>query len=193
MNKMPLFTFSEIFDILVMTAVVGYIFSGIFKKPTSYDYDPIKQFKYGFNIEDFKFAAMVTAPAIILHELGHKFVALGFGLQATFKAAYFFLGLGLILKFMNFGFIFFVPAYISILGRATPLEFSLVAFAGPAINLVLWLGSLAAVKYNLFPKKYNPFLLLTGKINMFLFIFNMIPIPGFDGSKVFSGLIQAFF
>lgn len=194
MNYMPFFTFGEIFDIVIMTAIVGYIFSGIFKKPiTDENYDPIKQYKYGFNVDDFKFAAIVTAPAVIFHELGHKFVALGFGLEATFQAAWFFLALGLIMKFMNFGFIFFVPAYVSILGRATPLEFGLVAFAGPAVNLVLWLGSLAAVKYNLFPKKYNPFLLLTGKINMFLFIFNMLPIPGFDGSKVFTGLIQAFF
>ena len=49
-----------------------------------------------------------------------------------------------------------------------------------------------AVKNNLFPKKFNPALLLTSRINMFLFIFNMLPIPGFDGSKVFTGLIQAF-
>jgi len=190
---MLLFTFGEIFDMLIMTAVVGYIFTGMFKRPVSEDYEPLTQFKAGFDIEDFKFAVLVTAPAIILHELGHKFVALGFGLEAQFQAAWFFLGLGLLLKIMNFGFIFFVPAYVSILGRGTPLEFSLISFAGPAINLVLWLGSMAAVKYNLLPKKYNPALLLTSKINMLLFIFNMLPIPGFDGSKVFTGLIQTFF
>jgi len=189
---MPLFTFGEIFDIVIMTLVVGYIFSGMFKRPVREDYDPLKHFKAGFDIEDLKFAVMVTAPAIIFHELGHKFVALSYGLEAQFQAAWFFLALALILKFMNFGFIFIVPAYVSIIGRATPLEFGLVAFAGPAVNLILWLLALFALKKNLFPK-YTALLSLTSRINMFLFIFNMLPIPGFDGSKVFTGLIQAFF
>jgi len=190
---MPFFTLAEIFDIVVMTVVVGYIFSGLFKRPVEEDYDPLKHFKAGFDIKDLKFAILVTAPAIILHELGHKFVALSFGLEAVFQAAWFFLGLALILKLMNFGFIFIVPAYVSILGRATPLEFGLIAFAGPAVNLFLWLGTAIALKRNLFPTKYNAALALTSKINMFLFIFNMLPIPGFDGSKVFTGLIQIFF
>ena len=189
---MPLFTLGEIFDIVVMTAIVGYIFKDLFKSPVREDYDPLKHFKAGFDVDDFKFAILVTAPAIILHELGHKFVALGFGLEAHFQAAWFFLALALVMKFMNFGFIFIVPAFVSILGRASPLEFGLVAFAGPAVNLALWLVAAFALKKNLFPK-YNAALALTSKINMFLFIFNMLPIPGFDGSKVFSGLIQAFF
>jgi len=190
---MPLFTFGEIFDIVVMTTVVGYIFSGLFKRPVREDYDPLKHFKAGFDFEDLKFAILVTAPAIIFHELGHKFVALSYGLEAHFQAAWFFLALALIMKFMNFGFIFIVPAYVSILGRATPLEFGLIAFAGPAVNLILWLGAAFALKKNLFQKKYDAILALTSKINMFLFIFNMLPIPGFDGSKVFTGLVQTFF
>ncbi len=190
---MALFVLGEIFDMIIMTLVVGYIFSGLFKKPVGEDYDPLKQLKQGFFSDDFKFAVLVAAPAIIFHELGHKFVALGYGLEAQFQAAYFFLMLALIMKFMNFGFIFIVPAYVSIIGMATPLESSLIAFSGPAVNLVLWLLALFAIKKSLFPKKYNVALLLTSRINMFLFIFNMLPIPGFDGSKVFLGLVRAFF
>src|SRR3989338_6924644 len=158
---MQLLTFSEVFDMIAMTAVVGYIFSDIFKKPVREDYDPLTHFKAGFDIENFKFAALVTAPAIILHELGHKFVALGFGLEAQFQAAWFFLGLALIMKLMNFGFIFIVTAYVSIMGSATHLESGLIAFAGPAVNLILWLFAAFAVKKHLFPKKYNVALLLT--------------------------------
>ena len=190
---MVLFTLLELFDIVLMTLIVGYIFSGTFRKPVEHDYDPISHYKYGFhgiNWEDFKLSVIVTVPAIIFHELGHKFVALGFGLEAQFHAAWTFLALGLAMKLLNFGFIFFVPAYVAILGNSTPLQSSLIAFAGPAVNLILWLGSLAMLKFKSFPKKYNGVLLLTGKINMFLFIFNMLPIPGFDGSKVFMGLIK---
>jgi len=190
---MPFFTLWEIFDIIIMTIVVGYIFSGVFRKPSFDDYDPIKHFKKGIDFTDLKFAVLVTAPGIILHEMGHKFVALALGLSATFKAAYTFLALGVLLKLMSFPFIFFVPAYVSIIGQATALESFMIAFAGPAVNLVLWLGSLAAMKARLIPKKWNPVLLLTSRINMFLFIFNMLPIPGFDGNKVFMGLIGAFF
>ena len=190
---MAFFTLGEIFDMVVMTLIVGYIFSGLFKKPVQEDYDPLKQIKQGFFSDDFKFAVLVAAPAIIFHELGHKFVALSFGLEAVFQAAWFFLMLALLMKLMNFGFIFIVPAYVSIIGRATPLESSLIAFAGPFINLALWLFAAFALKKRLFANKYNVALLLTSKINMFLFIFNMLPIPGFDGNAVFRGLVQAFF
>jgi Zn-dependent protease len=35
-------------------------------------------------------------------------------------------------------------------------------------------------------------LVITSKINMFLFIFNMIPIPGFDGFQIISNIIRVF-
>src|SRR3989338_6780454 len=95
---MPLITISELFDMIIITAVVGYIFSDIFRKPAGEDYEPLKHFKVGFDWNNLMYAAAITAPAIILHELAHKFVALSFGMQATFQAAYWFLALGLIMK-----------------------------------------------------------------------------------------------
>ena len=190
---MPLITIPELFDIAIMTAIVGYIFSDVFRKPVDENYDPLTHFRAGFDWNNFYYAAAITAPAIILHELAHKFAALSYGMQATFQAAYFFLFLGLMMKLMNFGFIFFVPAYVSIAGKGTALQFALTAGAGPFMNLLLWLLALFLLKNNLVNRKYNSALLLTGRINMFLFIFNMLPIPGFDGSKFFLGLIQAFF
>ena len=189
---MVIFTLWEIFDAVIMTLAVGFIFSDTFRKPVTEEYDPLTYYKSKLYLGDFKFAALVTAPGIILHELGHKFIALSFGMSATFKAAYTFLGLGLALKILNFP-IFFVPAYVSIIGNGTPLQSALIAFGGPAVNLILWLVSLFLVKYGLLNRKYNYILLLMGRINMFLFIFNMLPIPGFDGNKVFLGLIQTFF
>ncbi|MBC8444116.1 site-2 protease family protein, partial [Candidatus Woesearchaeota archaeon] len=40
-------------------------------------------------------------------------------------------------------------------------------------------------------KRYIPFLILTKKINLFLFIFNMLPIPFFDGGHFFSSILSA--
>ena len=187
-----LFTLQELIDIIIMTLGVGYIFSSSFQRPTEHN-DPVayyRQLKFGFHMEELKMAIILTAPAVILHELMHKFVALAFGMNAVFHAAYFWLGLGVLMKVLNFGFIFFVPGYVSIGGGGTALQYTLTAFAGPFMNLVLWLGAAAMLKYRKLARKQYALVFMTSRINMFLFIFNMIPIPGFDGSKVFAGLIK---
>ena len=183
-------SFKEVFDIIAMTAILGIIFADVFRR----FYHPYSFYgKPRFDWEGFKFAIIATAPAVILHELGHKFVAMAFGLHATFNAAYGWLLFGVLLKMLNVGFIFFVPAYVSIQGNATPLAYSITAFAGPFMNLVLWLGARYALKKNLVKKQYLPLVYLTKQINMFLFIFNMLPIPFFDGFKVYQGLLQTIF
>ncbi|MBI2658888.1 hypothetical protein HYX05_02170 [Candidatus Woesearchaeota archaeon] len=194
---MPLITFGEIIDLILMTFFVGYVFSGIIPVRRE-SYDPLIHYKRRFDFEGFKFVIMATAPAIILHELAHKFVALGFGLDAVFYAFYrssFTLMLGIftiISKLTGFGFMFFVPGFVGISGNGTNLQFALAALAGPFVNLILWLGSRYIFKNRKYKKKYFLLLVLTQRINMFLFIFNMLPIPGFDGYKVFTGLIRAF-
>lgn len=192
-----LFSIYEIMDIIVMIAALGVIFSTILRRAKPHQhYNPLET-KTGFDWKTFKFAILLTAPAILLHELGHKFVAVGFGLQAEFHAAYLWLVIGLVLALMRSGFIFFVPAYVSIINPAgqaiSPLVYSATAFAGPAINLILWLLSWFLLKRNLVKKRHFPLIHLTKQINMFLFIFNMLPIPGFDGFQVYRGIIQTIF
>jgi Zn-dependent protease len=193
-------SFREILDIVAMTAIVGFIFVGFISR---FRQKPV----VGFDWKAFWIAALVTAPAIILHELSHKFVAIGLGFSATFYAAYVFLAIGVILALFKSNFIFFVPAYVVIgNGAAIPsATYSIIAVAGPAMNLFLWLGSWFAFsklrnKYagtrHLPPKSARLWLLvlyLTKQINMLLFIFNMLPIPGFDGFKFYSGLWQVIF
>jgi len=180
-----IFTLRELFDVIVMTLAVGYIFMDMFRR------HPV-----GFDKRAFWFACLVTAPALIVHELAHKFVALSFGLQAEFHAAYFWLILGVILKLIRFNFIFFVPAYVSI-GAAgmsvLPSQMALVAFAGPLLNLVLFVVAWASLKQKRLKKDTFIFLHVTKQINLFLFVFNMLPIPFFDGMKVYQGLFQALF
>ena len=194
---MPLITLGEIIDLIAMTLFVGYIFSDIIPVRRE-SYDPLVHYRRGFDFEGLKFAIMATAPAIIVHELAHKFVALGFGLNAVFYAfyrSYFTLFLGImtiISKLTGFGFMFFVPGYVSISGTGTSVQFALAALAGPLVNLILWLGSWFLLKRKLHSKKYYLLLVLTQRINMFLFIFNMLPIPGFDGYNFYIHLINSF-
>lgn len=180
-----MFSLGELFDVILMTLAVGFIFMDMFKDS-----------HLGLGKNAFWFACLVTAPAIIFHELAHKFVALGFGLEATFHAAYFWLILGVALKLMRSGFIFFVPGYVSIgagVAAVQPLAMALIAFAGPFLNLVLYFVSVLWLRQKRLKKRTFMFLHVTKQINLFLFIFNMLPIPFFDGMKVYSGLFGFFF
>ena len=194
---MPLITASEIIDLVLMTVFVGYIFSDMIPIKRQ-NYDPLAHYRKRFDFEKLGFAIMATAPAVILHELAHKFVALGFGLDAVFYAFYrepFTLLLGVltvISKLTGFGFMFFVPGFVSIGGAGTSLQYALTSFAGPFVNLLLWIGSWALLKTEKYRKKHHLLLLLTEKINMFLFIFNMLPVPGFDGYNFYVKMIKAF-
>ena len=188
---MAFFSGRELIDLVIMTAAVGYIFLDIFKMPRhDTHYDPLQPDTGKWN--DFLFACMVTAPAIILHEMSHKFVGLFYGLTATFHAAYTWLGLGIALKLLNTGVIFFVPGYVS-LSPSGPLETAATAFAGPFLNLVLFLGATVILKSDIkLSHRWQIGLGLTKKINLFLFFLNMVPLGFFDGAKVLSGLLTYF-
>ena len=188
---MALLTIKEIFDLVVMTAALGYVFMSYIPKPRT-PYQIASQ--HGFSWEDFKFAVYVTAPAIVLHELMHKFVALAVGLkEAVFHAWYFGLFIGIFLKLIGSPFILFAPGYVS-MSEGSPLVTALTAFAGPGTNLLLFLiAGLILNRKTKLTKNQAILLYLTKQINLFLFIFNMLPIPPLDGSKVFYGLFKAFF
>jgi Zn-dependent protease len=185
-------TLLEIFDITLMTLIVGFVFMTSFKPVARKTEDILEKYmkkaSSRFDWQGFWFAAMVTAPALILHEFGHKFTALSFGLSAEFHAAYFWLAIAVFLRLINFSFIFFVPAYVTIIGASNP-QHTLIAFAGPAVNLVLFVIALIILKIKKdLSSNAIHFWGLTKNINLFLFVFNMIPIPMFDGFQVFSGL-----
>lgn len=187
-----IFTLKEAVDALVMILVVGYIFKDFFKiKKVNSEGVPVRM---KFSMSPIAMAIAVTAPAIILHELSHKFTALSFGMEATFGVPYLFLGIGVILKLIRSPIIFFIPAYVTISAAAAPINNAAISIVGPATNLILFLAALLILKYH---TKLTPtqkvILLLTRKINGFLFIINMIPIPGFDGFHFFKGIFQTFF
>ena len=196
-----------------MSFVIGLIFSDFFsrynrqgigkvKKRREEEYDPIKHYSGNLNLgplsvnwDDMKLAIIVIAPAIILHELGHKFTALAFGASATFHISYLFLGIALLLKVMRSPFIFLVPAFVAYSSiNITPLQSSMIAFAGPAVNFAIFGITTLILKFaKKLDRKTILILGLTSKVNLFLGLFNMIPIRPFDGGHVVAGLIQTFF
>lgn len=173
------FTVQEVIDIIIAIVAAGYIFMDAFSPSGKLLNEP-----FGKRLA---LSIAIAAPAIVLHEFGHKFVALALGYSAVFHAAYTWLAIGVVLKLISFPFLFVVPAYISIIGPGGPPA-ALIAFAGPAINGLLWIGAWLALKYGTFSRNTEAILYYTRTINGFLFILNLIPIPGFDGWGVLTNL-----
>lgn len=185
---MVLITFWEVVQLIIMTFAIGYILSGYIKiKPkTVYDFMHPKRFDWG----ELKYAIYVSAPAVVVHELAHKFVALGFGYGATFELFPLGLGLGILLKLIGSPFLIIAPGWVRLEGITNDLAYRVIAFAGPAVNLVLWLGAMFVLKNyaNKLSRKWIAILSMTKTLNMILFLFNMIPFGPFDGAKVIFGL-----
>jgi Zn-dependent protease len=182
----------ELIDMVIMSLAIGYIFSDLLRKPAPENYDPLVHYKKrSFAWENIKFAALAAGPAVVLHELAHKFVAMSFGAQAVLYAPYGFYLLVVILKAIGFPLLFFVGGFVA----HTPLPYlpsALVALAGPLTNFIIWLAITIALKRNLIQKKYRLFLIPLAQISIFLAIFNMLPLPGLDGWGFFTDLIKAF-
>ena len=189
---MAIFSLIELVRLILMGAAIGYILMDFIKSPTTVN-NPLYPKKM-FNWEDFRFATIVTAPGIVLHELGHKFVGLAMGIQTEFFASKFGLFLGIFLKWIGSPFIIFAPGYVSLAGTITHFQRFLTSFAGPAMNLLMFFGAYLILdrKRNL-TRNQAIALHMTKKINLFLFMFNLIPLPPYDGYHVFTSLFKMIF
>ncbi len=192
---MVFISLAEVIDIIIMSLAIGFIFKDVFKKQIKHngEYDPLKDSRYTKKgiFDGLKTSIMIAAPAVVLHELAHKFVAMGFGAEAVLHAPYFMYVIVIILKLIGFPLIFLVGGYVA----HTPLAAfpsAMVSVAGPLMNFILWGGIMLGIKNHWFDRKYYKILVPMAKLNLLLGVFNMIPIPGFDGFHFFSSLFALF-
>ena len=126
------------------------------------------------------------APAFILHEFAHKFVARYYGCWAEFRADPGGLRFGLILAAF-LGIVFMAPGAVMVAGNATRNQFGKIAVAGPISNMVLWVMGYGVwlVTGHLVGWLTIVFRCwLTG--NAILCAFNLIPFGPLDGKKIKS-------
>jgi Zn-dependent protease len=181
---MPLL--EELIYMVITVLALGYIFMDFFRRPSTefYHYQ-----KPGWG--EFKLSCLAAIPSVVFHELGHKFVAMFFGGTATYFI-HPLLFVGVLLKAVGFPFIFFVPAYVSVSGISTAWQYAMTAFAGPAVNLFVWVISWVICRYEIVSGDKYMFFFVLQKLNMWLFIFNMLPLPGTDGFNFINGILGMF-
>lgn len=143
---------------------------------------------------------IATATGFIIHEMGHKFVAIRHGYVAHFRLWMWGLLLTLfIVVFSGGGIVFGAPGAVYIAPAAVAFygydstikprdpeqENMIISAAGPGINLAFAVAFLSLV----FVTTTGSFLSIIGQfgfaLNVGLGSFNMIPVPPLDGSKIF--------
>lgn len=145
-----------------------------------------------WNVALLPLTLFIVVIAFAAHEIfGHKIVAQHYGYFAEYRMWTY--GLVLALASSFFGFIFAAPGAVYIspvkrkfafrVGRISERENGIISLGGPAVNIVLGFAMLATA--SLAPAFADLFL-LTAKISFWLALFNMIPFPPLDGSKVFA-------
>lgn len=150
----------------------------------------------------------VLVPSVILHEVSHGAVALGFGDDTAKRAGR--LTLNPIAHVDPFGTLI-LPAVLILAGaqpfgyaKPVPVTVSnlrrprdhnvLVALVGPAVNIVLAVVAALLLREMTFGR--DPSLLLRalfffGSVNVVLAAFNLLPIPPLDGSAVVERALPA--
>lgn len=130
----------------------------------------------------FPISAIVVGTGFIAHELAHRQVARRFGAYAEYRAWQAGLVFALLSAFM--GFIFAAPGAVYIYGSLGRKENGMISIAGPTTNIVVAILFFALAALNL--NNWTNIIGAMGfRINMFLALFNLIPFPPLDGSKVF--------
>lgn len=131
----------------------------------------------------FTISGLTVGISFLLHELMHKYIAQKYGLWAEFRAFYKMLFLALL--FSLFGFIIAAPGAVMIRGFVTKERNGKISLAGPLTNIILALIFFIPL---LFFKAEGILALFFNyglTINSLLALFNLIPLPPFDGQKVY--------
>ncbi len=141
----------------------------------------------------------LVLPSLTVHEFAHAWTAYKFGdntaksmgrLTLNPIAHIDLLGTIILPLFIHFGYAKPVPVNFSILTR---MQIFLVSLAGPLSNLLLAL--ILAAAHHILPVQNMPlvhdFILLGVLLNIAFAVFNLIPIPPLDGSRLIYAALKS--
>jgi len=178
----PRFSRTEIRDILISVIVMAIAFTILYRNNTSilafFEYHLGESMKF---VGLFGMCVLLVIVSFLFHEFGHKFVAQKHGLWSEFRMWPAGLFLTLITPFI--GFLFAAPGAVMIAGNMDEKTNGKVGIAGPIVNLVMSAIGLVGL-FTINHSGWVIFFLMLGNLNAFLALFNLLPIPPLDGSKI---------
>ena len=157
----------------------------------------------GFTIRFAVYMLVAFVPSLLLHELAHVAMAERLGDltprrygRRTFRLRPHVDRFGTVVMPVLLFLIAAVGGGATVFGYAQPLPLNpmalrnpnrdtvLIALAGPGANLVI--GAVAGILLRVMSFGTEPFLFVLAVlvVNLFLCVFNLVPIPGLDGSKI---------
>jgi len=164
---------TEIRDMLIAIAMLTVAFSFVFV--VSEDL-----------VTNLGFSLIIVVAGFFVHEMSHKMLARRYGCWAEFRADFRMLGLAVLMSL--FGLLFAAPGAVMIAGRITNSQNGKISIAGPASNMLVaaacipfWAMGMEGVP-NFAAEVAHGLTFLCG----FLAFFNLLPIPAFDGLKVWA-------
>jgi Zn-dependent protease len=150
--------------------------------------------------------AITVGSGFLLHELAHKYFAVKYGAYARYQTwsygLYLMLGLAIIPQLLGFKLpLFLAPGAVMIYTTRglTLKQNGVISAAGPATNLLLAVAFFAfsvlafgagtfsgVTSVNAMGEIVATVMLMGVQVNFFLAMFNLLPIPPLDGSKVIA-------
>ena len=179
----PKFSKIEIRDILISILVLALAFTILYRNSSLPLYFEVTFGQSMGYIVLFLFCLVLVVVSFLFHEFGHKFMAQKFGLWSEYRMWP--AGLGITLVTSVLGFLFASPGAVVIMGNMDKEMNGKVSIAGPIVNIVLCVIGMVVFCLTTDTLTYIFFFMLAN-INAILALFNLIPIPPLDGSKIFA-------
>jgi len=137
-------------------------------------------------LNTFLSSLIIVGMAFVLHELGHKFTAQKYGVQAYYKSFDNMLVVSLFLSLI--GLLFIAPGAVMMKNIRDRIRLGRIAAAGPLMNIIL-----AIISLSLFFVTNIGLFSYSARINAFLATFNLLPIFVLDGKKVLNWNKKVYF
>jgi Zn-dependent protease len=132
----------------------------------------------------------IVGPALIFHELAHKFVAQKYDLLAVYVMWPTGIAIALLISLITQGGFIFAALGAVVISSVyhTRLGYRFIGLTSDQMGKISWAGpmtniALAIISYILMPLSPG-FFSLSAYINLIIAIFNCLPVPPLDGTKI---------
>ena len=172
-KRTAIFSRIEVRDIVIAWAALGLAFYFAYRRAAFFDVEV----SIGLAI-----SLATVGSGFVLHELSHKFVAERYGYWAEFRMWP--MGILIALATSLIGFIFAAPGATYISGLSvSEAQNGKISLAGPLTNVAV---ALIFLPFTFAAGSFELLGFVGFSVNMFLAVFNMLPIMPLDGAKVFK-------